>query len=129
MKRLALFALVAVTLICVPTPTLAAGPAASHSGGRRVRHAKVDRYLRHVLNTTQHGAARRVIVRFRDGNEWAVYQSLLNQGATVTHYYPRLHAFAVTMKNDGDLNKLDADDAVTDISADATVTASASGRR
>ncbi len=127
MKRLALLAFVAVTLICVPTTASAAGPAASPSGGQRVTHAKVDRYLRHLLNTTQHGAARRVIVRVRNGDEWTVYQSLLNQGATVTHYYPQLHAFAATVKNDGGLNQLDADDAVTDISADATVTASALG--
>ncbi len=82
------------------------------------------------MNTEQApGKDKRIIIRFKAGDDWTVYQSLLKQGAAVTHYYPRLHAFAVTVKNNGGLSKLDNDDAVTTISTDAHGHGEQSARR
>ncbi|MDE3153552.1 MAG: S8 family peptidase, partial [Acidobacteriota bacterium] len=82
-----------------------------------------------MLNQDQTpGAAKRIIIRVKPGEEWTVYQSLLKQGDTVTHYFPRMHAFGVIVQNNGDLSKLDQDADVTTASTDAVVKANAPPR-
>jgi serine protease AprX len=100
---------------------------AAGSVSAQVRHSKLDRVLREVLNVGSSTESVRVIVQTRPGTRAAVKKSLQSHGDRVVAEHPSLDGLTATIHRD-DLASLDANPSVVAVSVDADVTSFGAGK-